>query len=83
MNSIYELKNAIVKFGVTDELSWNEVEKVVDKVCKRESDKFQKSLSLLRDLADLQNGSPLATYETQWNETMNEIYTFLKEHEQD
>lgn len=83
MNSVYELKNAIVKFGVTDQLTWNQVEEIVDRVCKKDNDKFNKALSLLRDLADLQNGSPLATYETQWHETMNEIYTFLKEHEQD
>ena len=81
METKYELKNAIVKFGVTDEITWNEVEKIVDKYCEKQESKFDTSIRLLRDLADLQNGSPLEQYKAEWEETMNEVYTFLKEHE--
>ena len=42
---------------------------------------FKKAVSLLRDLADLQNGSPLVAYEKEWRKTMDDIYTFLNEHE--
>jgi len=81
METKYELKNAIVKFGVTDEITWNEVEKIVDKYCEKQESKFDTSIRLLRDLADLQNGSPLEQYKAEWEKTMNEVYTFLKEHE--
>jgi len=42
---------------------------------------FKMAISLLRDLADLQNGAPLATYEKKWQRTMDHIYAFLNEHE--
>ena len=42
---------------------------------------FEESLKLLRDLADLQNGAPLVTYEEEWNKTMDEIWQFLDKHE--
>lgn len=42
---------------------------------------FKLAISLLRDLADLQNGSPLVTCEKEWQRTMDNIYVFLNEHE--
>lgn len=52
-----------------------------EKALAEERKRHEKGLKLLRDLADLQNGAPLITYEKEWTETMNEIYTFLKENE--
>lgn len=43
---------------------------------------FKQSLDLLRDLADLQNGPPLETYSTEWESTMQQVYDFLKRHEE-
>ena len=43
---------------------------------------FKLAVSLLRDLADLQNfGAPLFKYEKEWRRTMDNIYVFLNEHE--
>jgi hypothetical protein len=42
---------------------------------------LQTAIELLRDLADIQNGPPLATYEKQWNEIMEKVYTFLNKYE--
>lgn len=47
------------------------------------ADKFHKSLELLRELADLQNGPPLETYKKDWEETMHQVYSFLNEWEED
>lgn len=41
----------------------------------------KRTLQLLRDLADLQNGAPLESYREEWEKTMDEVYTHLKEHE--
>jgi len=87
METKYELKNAIVKFGVTDEITWNEVEKIVDKYCEKQESKFDTSIRLLRDLVKLQNirysynGSPLEQYKIEFEKTMNEVFTFLNKHE--
>jgi len=45
---------------------------VIEQRCK-------KSIALLRDLYDLQNGSPLATVEKEWSKTMQEITDFFNE----
>lgn len=41
----------------------------------------QKSLELLRDLADLQNGPPLERYKNEYANVMSEVYLFLEENE--
>jgi hypothetical protein len=43
--------------------------------------KFEIALRLLRELADIQNGSPLETYREEWLALMDEVYRFLDEHE--
>jgi hypothetical protein len=43
--------------------------------------KFDQAIKLLRDLADLQNGAPLEQHRAEWEQTMDEVYTFLNEHE--
>lgn len=43
--------------------------------------KFYQAIKLLRDLADLQNGAPLEQHRAEWEQTMDEVYTFLNEHE--
>lgn len=54
---------------------------VRDETAQEYNAKFQTALKLLRTLADLQNGSPLVTYEKEWQRTMDNIYAFLNEHE--
>jgi hypothetical protein len=44
-------------------------------------ERFDECISLLRELADLQNGPPLVTYEEDWNECMAKVYEFLDENE--
>ena len=41
----------------------------------------KQALKLLRDLADHQNGAPLARYEKQYNKLMTEVWNFLEEEE--
>lgn len=38
---------------------------------------LKEAIRLLRDLAELQNGSPLATYEKEWNKTMEDVWEFI------
>ena len=38
---------------------------------------LKEAVGLLTDLAELQNGSPLVTYEKQWNKTMKEVWDFI------
>ena len=38
---------------------------------------LKEAVGLLTDLAELQNGSPLVTYEKQWNKTMEEVWDFI------
>jgi hypothetical protein len=38
---------------------------------------LKEAIRLLTDLAELQNGSPLATYEKQWNKTMEDVWEFI------
>ncbi len=40
-------------------------------------DTLARSVELLTDLAELQNGPPLVTYEKQWNTTMEEVWGFI------
>ena len=40
-------------------------------------DTLAKSVELLTDLAELQNGPPLVAYEKQWNTTMEEVWDFI------
>lgn len=42
---------------------------------------FRAALTLLRDLADIQNGAPLVTVEKEWKEIMDSTYDFLEQHE--
>lgn len=61
-----------------------DVDKIVSRVelpVKVNFADFKLAISLLRDLADLQNGSPLVTCEKEWQRTMDNIYVFLNEHE--
>ncbi len=45
-----------------------------------EVSKFDRALKLLKDLADLQNGAPIEQHRTEWEQTMDEVYTFLNQH---
>ena len=38
---------------------------------------FGESIKLLRDLADLQNGSPLEQHRKEWEATIKKVYDFL------
>ena len=40
-----------------------------------------RSIELLTELAELQNGSPLVKYEKQWNETMENVWEFIHNYE--
>lgn len=48
---------------------------------ERLTEDFKMAVSLLRDLADLQNGAPLPKDETEFQMTMDNIYAFLNKHE--
>jgi len=39
------------------------------------------ALRILRDLAELQNGSPLPTYEKEYNKTMTEAWDLLNKYD--
>ncbi|MDB4158023.1 hypothetical protein N9609_00880 [bacterium] len=39
------------------------------------------ALRILRDLAELQNGSPLATYEKEYDKTMTEAWDLLNKYD--
>lgn len=41
---------------------------------------LKEAVRLLRDLAELQNGSPLATYEKEWNKTMEDVWEFIDDY---
>ena len=38
---------------------------------------LKEAIRLLTDLAELQNGAPLVTYEKQWNKTMEDVWEFI------
>jgi len=40
------------------------------------------ALRILRDLAELQNGSPLPTYEKEYDKTMTEAWDLLNKYKQ-
>jgi hypothetical protein len=42
---------------------------------------LEKALTLLRDLADLQNGPPLERHRAEWEQTMQQVYDYLNTHE--
>jgi hypothetical protein len=44
---------------------------------------FNECLRLLRDLADFQNGAPLEQHKVEYEKTMDEVWAFLKAHEND
>lgn len=50
---------------------------MTDKEIKNEA------IRLLNDLAELQNDAPLEQHRKDWEQTMNEVYKFLKEHQHD
>jgi len=41
---------------------------------------LKEAIRLLGDLAELQNGSPLATYEKEWNKTMEDVWEFIDDY---
>jgi hypothetical protein len=41
---------------------------------------LKEAIRLLRDLAELQNGSPLVTYEKEWNKTMEDVWEFIDDY---
>jgi len=43
--------------------------------------KFKEAVELLRSLADIQNGAPLVRDEKEWNNIMEDVYSFLNEYE--
>ena len=45
------------------------------------NNQFKQALTLLRDLADMQNGAPLIRYEKEYNELIKQVYDFLNDHE--
>lgn len=53
----------------------------LNKALARIAPPFPEALRLLRDLADAQNGPPLEKDRAEWQETMNAVYAFLKQHE--
>jgi hypothetical protein len=53
---------------------------VIHSVMPRESD-FKKALELLRDLAEIQNGSPMHKDADEWQDIMSNIWDFLTAHE--
>jgi len=40
-----------------------------------------RSIELLTELAELQNGPPLVKYEKHWNETMENVWEFIHNYE--
>jgi hypothetical protein len=44
---------------------------------------FNECLQLLRDLADFQNGAPLEQHKVEYEKTMDEVWDFLRDHEND
>lgn len=54
----------------------------IEEVELAKTDLFKRSIDLLRDLADIQNGAPLVTLEKEWNEVMDKVYIFLNKYEQ-
>lgn len=47
------------------------------------NEELDKSVGLLRDLADLQNGPPLERHKDEWEKTMERVYAFLNRWEED
>jgi hypothetical protein len=41
---------------------------------------FDEAITLLRQLADLQNGPPLEAYREEWEKVMSDVHEFLKTH---
>jgi hypothetical protein len=41
---------------------------------------LKEAIRLLRDLAELQNGSPLVRYEKEWNKTMEDVWEFIDDY---
>ena len=39
-----------------------------------------RSIELLTELAELQNGPPLVRYEKEWNKTMEEVWDFINDY---
>ncbi len=42
---------------------------------------LDRSIELLTELAELQNGPPLVKYEKQWNQTMEDVWEFIHNYE--
>jgi hypothetical protein len=76
-----ELINNLIKTELYDDIFGDSIIKT-DLGKKEYESLFKNSLQLLRDLADLQNGAPLEKYRDEWEETIQEVYNFLNEHEE-
>lgn len=50
-------------------------------IATQSSLEFKAALTLLRNLADIQNGAPLVQDEKEWKEIMDSTYDFLEQHE--
>lgn len=76
--TVDEYLNRLVKEATP---AWEGVdpEKFMDEVRRRAP--FDQAVSLLRSLADLQNGPPLETYREQWESTMAAVHEFLRKNE--
>jgi len=61
-----------------DEAFAKGVEACIDEL----SEELDKSVGLLRDLSDLQNGPPLTRYRDEWEKTMAEVHAFLNRWEE-
>ncbi len=61
------------------EISKHERETVASEYANGVTTPFTDAMRLLRDLADLQNGAPLERHRKEWEETMDEVYSFLNE----
>ena len=46
-----------------------------------QNEDFENCKRLLNDLTDFQNGSPLEQHRIEYEKTMDEVYTFLNEHD--
>jgi 2',3'-cyclic-nucleotide 2'-phosphodiesterase (5'-nucleotidase family) len=76
-----EKKEEFKKWYYSNPINWENVWQWIDSKLKQERDELKTAIVLLRDIADLQNGSPLVTYKKEWRKTMDNIYAFLKKHE--
>lgn len=56
-------------------------EPIINYLADKDINDKGEAITLLRDLADLQNGPPLETVRKEWENTMHNVYAFLNENE--